>query len=519
VTADKLLLFVGAEWARVCTWTQGRLKAGELLSNDTMGHERFSLLMQEYRGMVCSVLTDLVEEDFRFEAIPHVRDRGHADIVGRKFEQFYRDTPLRHAQVQYRKQDGRRDDMMLFSALTNPSLVMPWLDILLFHQTIITGVYSVPLIGRLLVGQDIPSHLLLVTWGRYSGLREIYFRNGQISFSRLTPFVDEENITEKLRAELNRTYKYLGSFSLLPAGQPLDVRIVCSKSDGEILDETLKSSDKARYLIEDINQVAKRIGFDEACAGSDVTPLLLHLLGSRSLPNQYATPVHMHFHRLWSARRVIRFAAITMVLACVTWAGIGAWRVADIYHQTDAIHIRKETVINQYQAIVATFPNFPVPVDQMKAAVSLVQGLPSAALSPQRFLAGVSHELEQFPMIQVNSLSWQASASPEVDDEAVSGNQQSMAAATSPATQVAYQEIVLDGEIVSPQNIRSTIDLIHQFRHALQNAGYKAMLVVMPLDLDSAASIAGDLDDHTRSRNAGFVIRIMVSHPVVVQKL
>ena len=516
--ADKVLLFIGAEWVRVYTWRQGRLKAGELLANDTEGHEKFSLLLAEYQGMVCSVLTDLVEEDFRFEAIPHVSGRGHTDIISRKFEQFYRDTPLRHAQVQYRKQDGRRDDMMLFSALTNPGLIMPWLDILLLHQTIITGVYSVPLISHLLVGQNTPSHLLMVIWERYSGLREIYFRNGQISFSRLTPFVDEENIAEKLQTELNRTYKYLGSFSLLPAGQPLEVCVVCGGNDSRMLHQILKSSDKARYLIENISQVAKRIGFSDACTGSDVTPLLMHLLGSRSLPNQYAMPAHMHFHRLWRARRVFYSAAAAVVLACVTWVGVSAWWITDIHRQTDAVHIRKETAINQYQAIVATFPHFPVPVEQMKAAVSLVETLPDATLSPQQFLAGVSQELEQFPMIQVNSMSWQASANPDTAGETAAGDTQPGAMPSASAATVSYQEIVLDGEIVSPHNIRSTIELIHQFRQSLQRTGYKAIPVVMPLDLGSAASIAGDLDDYTRSRNAGFVIRIMSGHQITAQR-
>ena len=98
-------------------------------------------------------------------------------------------------------------------------------------------------------------------------------------------------------------------------------------------------------------------------------------------------------------------------------------------------------------------------------------------------------------MIQVNSLSWR--------DASGTG------AATVPSTP--SQEIVLGGEILYSHNIRYTLDFIHQFSQALNQAGFVATPVTMPLDLGSGASLAGDLDGAgaAKSRSTAFVMKIV----------
>ena len=508
--ADKLLLFLGAEWLSAHPWQQGKLQGERLFANDAPGHEAFGALLRQYPDTPCHVLTDLVEEDFRFESIPHVGGRDRADIVHRKFEQFYRSTLLRHAQVQYREPDGRRDDMMLFSALTNPELVTPWLDIMLEQEASVAGVYSVPLISHRLVSHIPSSHLLLLTWQKYSGLREIYYRDGNISFSRLTPLARTHDIMERLQTELSRTRKYLGSLSLLPANRPLDVCIICSNDDRQTLQAALENSDSVRYLFEDINEAAGRIGLKvdprEVPPDSDATPLLLHLLGSKPPANQYAKADDMHFHDLWKVRHLLRITAAAAAFGCLVWLGISAWQVFGLRQGAETAGVQKEAMVVQYRSIAATFPPFPVPVDRMKAAVSAVQKISVSADAPRQFLAGISRELAEFPMIQVNSLSWRAASG---TGAAATGAGAGVTPDAAPSA--AYQEIVLGGEILYSRNIRDTLDFIHQFSQALGKAGFVATPVTMPLDLGSKASIAGDLDGagESKSRNTAFVMKVV----------
>ena len=48
----------------------------------------------------------------------------------RRLAQSWRDTPFRCAHIQGREEGGRRDDIVLLSALTNPATLAPWLDAL-----------------------------------------------------------------------------------------------------------------------------------------------------------------------------------------------------------------------------------------------------------------------------------------------------------------------------------------------------------------------------------------------------
>ena len=74
-----------------------------------------------------------------------------------------------------------------------------------------------------------------------------------------------------------------------------------------------------------------------------------------------------------------------------------------------------------------------------------------------------------------------------------------------------YQEILIGGEVLSSLNLRDTIDSIHQFRHALGKEGLSVTPVTMPVNLDSAASIAGDLDSEKKLRGSAFVMKVVMS--------
>jgi len=507
--ADKLLLFLGAEWLSVYSWSRGQLQGGQPFSNDESGHTAFATLLQKNPKAICYLLADLVEEDFRSESIPHVSGRDRKDIVQRKFEQFYRNTPFRHAQTLYREQDGRRDDMTLFSALTNPELLSPWLDIMLEHEASIAGIYSVPLTSHQFVSHIPSSHLLLVTWQKYSGLREIFYRNGNISFSRLTPLVRTDvrtdDITKPLQTELNRTYKYLSSLSLLPIDQALDVYIICSKDHKIKLQETLQDSDNVRYLIEDIDVVAGRIGLGEIPIDSDATSLLLHMLGRKPPANQYAVAEYMHFHDLWKVQSLLKITAATVAFICVVWSGISLWEASDLHQETEAVSAMKSSIVAQERQIEADYPRFPVSVDRMKAGVSAIQKLSASARPHQHFLTKISQKLEDFPMIQVNSLSWRVTSG----SDAVQGN--GHLKMTNASLSTTYQEIFLGGEVTSSLTLRDTIDSIHQFRHSLERAGFSATPVTMPINLDSGASIAGALDSEKKLRGSAFVMKVVVN--------
>lgn len=115
----RTLLFLSADSFQASIWQSGKLGAARYFSNDANGRENFSAFLKMHR-YPAYMLVDVIEEDFRLEIVPHLSGSSRKDLLARKFEQFYRGTSFRQALLLQRQAEGRRDDEMLFSALTNP---------------------------------------------------------------------------------------------------------------------------------------------------------------------------------------------------------------------------------------------------------------------------------------------------------------------------------------------------------------------------------------------------------------
>src|SRR5204863_7319863 len=120
-----------------------------------------------------NIFTDLAEEDFRPDTIPHV-GRGDREAVGsRRLGQMFRNTPYRHALLQGREAEGRRDDRVLYAAITNGEVLRPWLGVLERRQLPIAGIHSAAVLGsRLIEALGIAAeHALLVLFTPGDALR------------------------------------------------------------------------------------------------------------------------------------------------------------------------------------------------------------------------------------------------------------------------------------------------------------------------------------------------------------
>ena len=182
----KILFFLSSDNFYAQVWKNGTLEAPYYFSNSSEGLERFTEFLLTHRDPAY-LMVDLIEEDFRQEVVPHLTGSNHQALVHRKFDQHYRSTPFRLATLQRRQEEGRRDDEMLFSALTNANRISTWLDLLLQYKTPIVGIYSVPHASFPLIKDIDSDHLLLLSWEKDAVLRQTYFLNKRLRFSRLTP--------------------------------------------------------------------------------------------------------------------------------------------------------------------------------------------------------------------------------------------------------------------------------------------------------------------------------------------
>ncbi len=456
----KILLLLTADNLRAWLWSRGRLSPPQSFVGDAAGFERFSNFLRRNRGPTC-LLTDLSGEDFRLETLPRLSGRDRRDLIQRKLEQLYRNTPFRQATLQQRRIDGRQDDAVLFTVLTDPSPVSSWLNVMLAEQTELTGIYSIPTISEPLVA-DIPSrHLLLVTRNGSGGLRQTYFDDRLLRFSRLTAAHPDHSFGVALPEEIEQTRHYLHSQNLLPADQVLDVRIICHASERSGLESNLTDSASLRYACIDLQELGDRIRPGSAFTDSDATPLFLQLLATRRNPHHYAAPAHTHYARMSRLRRSLHLSSATLAACSLIWSASNVMTGYRMNTDTSAIIANTHQLAQQAGKVRQEYDYPQVTTNDMKTAVELVRKLADSAPEPETILDELSMALSDFPRIQVAKLAWQtampAHAEPSRD----------------PETNVSSPEIILVGEVESTgAEDPGAMEYLDGFRQALIAHGY-----------------------------------------------
>ncbi len=486
----RTLLFLSADSFQASIWSGGKLGAPLYFSNDAGGREYFSNFLKQHRDPVY-LLVDVIEEDFRLETVPHLVGPARRDLRMRKFEQFYRSTPFRQATLLHRLEEGRRDDEMLFSALTNPQRISPWLDALLANRIPLVGIYSLPNISAPLI-KSIPSdHVLLLSWEKDAGLRQTYFNNKSLHFSRLIPISGRESFSESVATETPRTQQYLKSLSLPPPGEVLDVYIICHAQDRLALQSRLESDNELRYTYLDLQQLGKRVKAKDEYTDSDATPLLLHLLASNPPVSHYASSQHTHFHLLWQLRRLLFVLAAVTTLSGALWGGIAFWQGRDNVAETEPINTQTERIKQQTQHILRSFANTTVPAADMKTSVLLTRKLNKYAPPAEEILGGLALVMDKFTQIKVNKLAWQVSPA----DAAPSAY---------PAQVITFEGVLSE----FGSDYRKALGYLERFQQALVQQGYTVTVQKMPLDISSKGSISGDIQKND-GNPAQFTLKII----------
>ena len=163
---------------------RGRIVARREFAVSGTGAAEFERYLTAFAEMPTRLFTDLAEEDFRLDTIPHVGARDREAIVQRKLTQIFRNSPYRHAVLQGREPDWRRDYRVIYTAITNPDVLRPWLEALEKLKVPLAGIYSAAVFSSVVLDElDLVfPHALLVTFTPGEALRQTYFRDREIKF-------------------------------------------------------------------------------------------------------------------------------------------------------------------------------------------------------------------------------------------------------------------------------------------------------------------------------------------------
>lgn len=472
VRAKKILLFVCNDRLLAYGWRGRQLALFGRYAADAHGRSDFAALVAAHARVPFYLLLDVVEEDFHTETVPHVLGKDHAALLRRKLQQHFRGGHYVNAWVQGREEEGRRDDRVLLSGLLTNDLLDGWLDILDQYRAPLATICSVALLSVSIVKRFYPDseHVLLVTEDSDSGIRQSYFRNGDLKFSRLTalPGCDEGELAPKIMSESSRTRQYLASLRLVTRDDPVTTLVLCHAAKRERLQRECHGGDRLEFRFLALEDVASAFRMAPH-ANPSVAELMLSLIGQRHWRNHYAPGKRRRNYRLWLSGRMLNAAAALVLLA---GAGLAGWLLqqsADIDASTAALDSKVLQAERLKRSNVLPASDLPAPA-VLKQAVERIAAARQNWPSLQQRLVQLSGLFDRYPQLTLDTLSWGVSNNEELlsdgaDTVAPKAPEDGTDAGTAAPPEKKRNEIIrLQGRI-SPftDNYRFAIDSVERF--------------------------------------------------------
>ena len=216
-------------------WQNNECIATYAFNPSEEGIDKFQTYLKATANTPVRMLVDLIEEDFKKETIPHVGAADRKAIVSRLIDRQYRKSK---DYVQYkvleREKTGRKDDVLLYSVLSNPEILEPWLKPMQATGTAISGIWSLPLLSPRLFKKlnTQAKNVLLVSQQVPSNLRQTFIRNGRFESSRSAVVnLEDAPIGEYISSEVEQTIRFLSNQRHIGFDEKIEVHIICRQTD------------------------------------------------------------------------------------------------------------------------------------------------------------------------------------------------------------------------------------------------------------------------------------------------
>lgn len=413
------MLLVGGDRAILYLFDGVRLAHAYIFAGDDNGYALFDRCLKEIGQAPLCVLVDVVEEEYRQDTIPHVNAVDRRAVLARKFARLFRGTPYHHALAQGRETEGRKDDRVLLTAITRAEVLAPWLEPLLAHKVPVAGIYSLPVLSERLLKRigAMGSNVLLISLQKTSGLRQTFFRDGQLKISRLAhmPRLGSVPFADHLLGEVEKLRRYLNSLALISRDSPLSIYIL---SHGQLLTELEQhchDSDNEKFVLLDVDQVAARVGLADGGGTHFSDVMFARLLASEVPANHYASPQETQYYTLHRLRLALATTSLLMVLGGGGWSGINFIEGVNFKQQALDATQKARFYGQRYELARAKLPPTPVEPEQIKTAVDAVATLRQYKPDPGRLLSLLGAVLDRVPQVTLDELAWAAGADPDGD--------------------------------------------------------------------------------------------------------
>jgi hypothetical protein len=512
----KQLLYLTNHQLSVHVWERGNLSDGPVFHNNPAGWAAFADYLGQGGEMPTYLLGDLIEEDFQRDTLPHVMGQRQRALLQRRLLQLYRDTPYRHASIQARLREGRRDDVVLLGALTNATLPQPWLSAMLRYKVPLAGFFSLALLGDALFKRLrlVDDALLLITH-QSSGLRHSFFHQGQLLFSRLTPLADgdQHTLRDTVMLETAKTRQFLAGTRDLARDQLIHVVILAGDDTLQPLAPHCQDTPTTAYRLIKLQDAARQIGLNKLDGLLLCERLFLAMLADKAPAGHYPVPEQTQLYRLWRARAGLHGLSMATVAGGLLWAGAYATTGWGQYQQIRDHGVNMRAIEAQHQALVRDLPATPVSPHDMKSAVDAARLMTRNVAGPEALLKLVSRAAQAVPQVSIDRLRWSAGEPPVPDAGAGKSTQAAepgLSGALAGIPSKPAERVVVDGEIVPFRGeFRPALEILRRFAEQLEtNQHVTVEIISAPVNLQPTVRLEGGAGGDRRSATAPFSLKL-----------
>ena len=522
IMMKRLFYFTGYRLS-VLHWKGKQLIGTSSFEPTEDGLEKFRACLSQTENISSKFLVDVIEEDFRNETIPHVGGRDRKAVINRLIDRFYRSSKQYcYNEVIGREKDGRKDDVVLLGAMTNPQLIQPWLTILEECEVPLSGIWTLPLVSRSLLKTIKASSgvMLLVSQQVNSNVRQTLFRDGKLLSSRQSiinqDINDTSGIGELAAPEVIRTIEFLRAQGLVRPGEIINLHILGSDKQLLSLQQSFKANDQQTVSIHPIAEIQAKLGLkDVSDKFSD--GIFAWLCANQSLAASHygeAREFNRYHNRL--AATALYVASLLVIITTIL---LTESNVSDAIEYEKSIILLKQEESTYRELYSKKFKDFEEVFQNagvMNSAVELAGQIKrNSATSPLDFLIGLSDILSQGGSsdIHIDKVEWLAV---NIDDK----NKKVKKANFTGKHSVKHAAVVT-GRIDIPENdYRASVDRIQTIINSLdENSRIEEVEALkMPVDLRSGSKFSTesgvDVDQRRSAETTGvFSLKITMKAP------
>ena len=520
--ADKLLIGISAQGATVAYWRGSGITECHDFLDDPAGQTGFKEHLARFSNVPVHIIVDAVEEDYRFETLPHASGSDRTAMVGRKLKQHYRNTPYLAASLLGRDPGRRRDDHYLFSALTNPDLINDWLQAVTAAGLPVAGIYLLPMVSAALLDKvgTRATNLLLVAQ-HFNGLRLTFFRDRQFRLSRLTRGDSgrSENRARYFAEEISNTRLYLHALRTMTLDEQLTVLLIDRADElAEVAASVARDNPSLECVCLGRQELAACLGLPGPLLDASPYAIYLQLLGMKEPPSNLAPANVTEGYNRYQARRGIYAGCGALAAAAAVWAGINAGQMMTLRGESEDAARQTALLASQYAEITRQFPQAPASAENLKMAVEIAQKLRESAHTPRQVMAIVSRAIEANPTVVIKELGWKYGVT-EIDAQGAGARVAAEPAAESTAASgpamSRRESAMIEGEIRPFRgDYRSAIVTINSFvsRLAAEPGVAEVRVAKLPLNVNPTQSLSGNtVDNPEQTATATAEFRLLVA--------